>query len=178
LRVQRYYFFSNYQNFYGKIYKKPQNFRIYFAIQSICSTFAAIYTYLILMKQTKTSGRKATSLSEELVKTITEGIQEKKGSDIVVADLTKIEGTICKYFIICQGNSPTQVEAIAESVGDFARERLKEKPTHVVGLENAQWVAMDYTDVLVHIFLPDVREYYDLEHLWDDAKLTHIPNLD
>ena len=122
---------------------------------------------LLLMEQTK-----------QLVKTITEGIQEKKGSDIVVADLTKIEGTICKYFIICQGSSPTQVEAIAESVGDFARERLKEKPTHVVGLENAQWVAMDYTDVLVHIFLPDVREYYDLEHLWDDAKLTYIPNLD
>ena len=113
-----------------------------------------------------------------LVKTITEGIQEKKGTDIVVADLTKIEGTICKYFIICQGNSPTQVEAIAESIGDFARERLKEKPTHVVGLENAQWVAMDYTDVLVHIFLPDVRAYYDLEHLWEDARLTHIPNLD
>ena len=122
---------------------------------------------ILLMEQTK-----------QLVKTITEGIQEKKGTDIVVADLTKIEGTICKYFIICQGSSPTQVEAIAESVGDFARERLKEKPTHVVGLENAQWVAMDYTDVLVHIFLPDVREYYDLEHLWDDAKLTYIPNLD
>ena len=119
------------------------------------------------MEQTKT-----------LVKTITEGIQEKKGADIVVADLTKIEGTICKYFIICQGNSPIQVEAIAESVGDVVRERLKEKPAHVVGLENAQWVAMDYTDVLVHIFLPDVREYYDLEHLWDDARLTHIPNLD
>jgi ribosome-associated protein len=116
--------------------------------------------------------------TKQLVKTITEGIQEKKGSDIVVADLTKIEGTICKYFIICQGSSPTQVEAIAESVGDFARERLKEKPTHVVGLENAQWVAMDYTDVLVHIFLPDVRAYYDLEHLWEDARLTHIPNLD
>ena len=116
--------------------------------------------------------------TKQLVKTITEGIQEKKGTDIVVADLTKIEGTICKYFIICQGSSPTQVEAIAESVGDFARERLKEKPTHVVGLENAQWVAMDYTDVLVHIFLPYVREYYDLEHLWDDAKLTYIPNHD
>ena len=116
--------------------------------------------------------------TKQLVKTITEGIQEKKGSDIVVADLSKIEGTICKYFIICQGNSPTQVEAIAESIGDFARERLKEKPTHVVGLENAQWVAMDYTDVLVHIFLPDVRAYYDLEHLWEDARLTHIPNLD
>ena len=111
-----------------------------------------------------------------LVEVITKGIQEKKGSDIVVADLTKMESTICKYFIICQGNSPTQVEAIAESVGDMAREQLKEKPAHVVGMENAQWVAMDYTDVLVHIFLPDVREYYDLEHLWEDAKLTFIPN--
>ena len=54
----------------------------------------------------------------------------------------------------------------------------KEKPTHIVGLDNAQWVAMDYTDVLVHVFLPDVREYYDLEHLWDDATLTQIPDLD
>ena len=114
----------------------------------------------------------------ELVKTITEAIQEKKGSRIVVADLTKIEGTICHYFIICQGNSPTQVDAIADSVGDLCRERLKEKPAHVVGRENAQWIAMDYGDALVHIFLPDVREYYDLEHLWEDAKLTFIPDLD
>ena len=96
----------------------------------------------------------------------------------MIADLKKIEGTICQYFIICTGNSPTQVEAIAESVGDMVRERLKEKPAHVVGLENAMWVAMDYTDVLVHIFLPDVREYYDLEHLWEDATLTNIPDLD
>ncbi|MBP5778055.1 MAG: ribosome silencing factor [Prevotella sp.] len=114
----------------------------------------------------------------ELVKIITEAIQEKKGSNIVVADLTKIEGTICRFFIICTGNSPAQVEAITESIGDMARERLKEKPTHVVGLENAQWVAMDYGDVLVHIFLPDVREYYDLEHLWEDAPLERIPDLD
>ena len=118
------------------------------------------------------------NLMKELVQTITEAIQEKKGSNIVIADLRKIEGTISQYFIICQGNSPSQVEAITESVGDFARERLKEKPSHVVGLENAQWVAMDYGDVLVHIFLPDVREYYDLEHLWEDAALTRIPDLD
>ena len=114
----------------------------------------------------------------ELVKTITEAIQEKKGSNIVIADLTKIEGTICRYFMICTGNSPTQVDAITDSISDMARERLKEKPTHVVGRENAQWVAMDYGDVLVHIFLPDVREYYDLEHLWEDAPLTRIPDLD
>ena len=80
--------------------------------------------------------------------------------------------------IICEGNSPTQVEAICESVGDICRERLKEKPMHVVGLENAQWVAMDYGDALVHIFLPDVRAYYDLEHLWEDAELTRIEDLD
>ena len=116
--------------------------------------------------------------NKTLVNIITEGIQEKKGRNIVVADLTQIDGTICQYFIICEGNSPSQVGAIAESVGDFAREKLHEKPAHVVGLENAQWVAMDYSDVLVHIFLPDVRVYYDLEHLWDDAKLTRIPDLD
>ena len=116
--------------------------------------------------------------TETLVQTIIKGIQEKKGSNIVVADLSGIDGTICNIFIVCQGNSPTQVEAIAESVGDMARMELQERPAHVVGLENAQWVAMDYTDVLVHIFLPDVRQYYDLEHLWDDAQLTHIPDLD
>lgn len=115
---------------------------------------------------------------KQLVESITKGIQEKKGTDIVVADLSGIDGAICHYFVICQGGSPSQVEAIAESVSDFARKDMGEKPTHVVGLENAQWVAMDYTDVLVHVFLPDVRAYYDLEHLWHDAKLTYIPNLD
>ena len=115
---------------------------------------------------------------EKLVETITKGIQEKKGQGIVIADLSGIDGTICHYFVICQGNSPSQVEAITDSVEEFAHKELGEKPVHVVGLENAQWVAMDYTDVLVHIFLPDVRDYYDLEHLWDDAKLTRIPDLD
>ena len=116
--------------------------------------------------------------TNELVQTIIKGIQEKKGSRIVVADLNGLEGTICRYFIICQGNTPTQVEAITESIGDVCRETLKEKPAHVVGLENALWVAMDYGDVLVHVFVPDVREYYDLEHLWADAQLTEIPDLD
>jgi len=118
------------------------------------------------------------SRGEELVEVITRGIQEKKGSGIVVANLSGIEGAICNYFVVCQGNSPAQVEAVVESVGDFARRELDEKPVHVVGLENAQWVAMDYGDVLVHVFLPDVRAYYDLEHLWDDAKLKAIPDLD
>ena len=116
--------------------------------------------------------------TSQLVATITKGIQEKKGHNIVIADLKGIDGTICNYFVICQGNSPSQVEAITESIGDMARVELGEKPATVAGLENAQWVAMDYGDVLVHVFLPDVREYYDLEHLWDDASLTHVPDLD
>ena len=116
--------------------------------------------------------------TSRLVETITKGIQEKKGQHIVVADLQGIEGAISNYFVICQGNSPSQVEAITESVSDMAREELDEKPTTVVGLENAQWVAMDYGDVLVHVFLPDVRAYYDLEHLWEDANLIQIPDLD
>ena len=114
----------------------------------------------------------------ELVETIIKGIQEKKGQHIVVADLQNIEGTITNYFVICQGNSPSQVEAMTESIGDMARKQMGEKPSQVAGLENAQWVAMDYADVMVHIFLPDVRAYYDLEHLWDDARLTEIEDLD
>ena len=115
--------------------------------------------------------------TKELVETITKGIQEKKGHSIVVADLSGIEGAICNYFVICTGNSPTQVDAITDSVEEFAREKAGEKPVHVVGRENAQWVAMDYTDVLVHIFLPDTREYYNLENLWEDAKISRIPDL-
>ncbi len=116
--------------------------------------------------------------SEQLVDIITKGIQEKKGQDIVIADLSDIEGAIANYFVICQGNSPTQVEAISESVGDTVREDLKEKPANVIGLGANQWVAIDYTDVLVHIFMPETRAFYDLENLWQDAKLTRIPNKD
>lgn len=115
--------------------------------------------------------------TKKLVKTITKGIQEKKGSNIVVVDLNKIESSICSYFVICQGNSPAQVEAITESIGDMVRLEADEKPVAVEGLNNAQWVAMDYTDVMVHIFLPTTREFYDLEHLWEDAKITIIPDL-
>ena len=116
--------------------------------------------------------------TKAVVKTITEGIQEKKGKNIVVADLTEIEDTICKYFVICEGNTPTQLAAITESVYDYVRKETGEKPFGVDGLRNSQWVALDYSDVLVHIFLPETREFYNLENLWADAKLTEIPNID
>ena len=109
--------------------------------------------------------------TKNLVELITKGIQDKKGHGIVIADLSEIDGTI-------QGNSTQQVEAIAGSVSDYVRETIGEKPINCVGLGNAQWVAIDYADVIVHIFTPETREFYDIEHLWEDAKLTTLPDLD
>jgi ribosome-associated protein len=116
--------------------------------------------------------------TEILVKRIAEGIQERKGRNIVVADLTDTDNTVCKYFVICEGNTPTQVAAIADSISDYVRINTGAKPTAIEGLRNARWVAMDYGDVLVHIFVPEDRTFYNLENLWADAHLDMIPNLD
>ncbi len=116
--------------------------------------------------------------TDVLIKRITEGIQEKKGKNIIVADLTGIEDTICNYFIICQGNSPSQVQAIADSVKDYVKKSTGERVYGMEGMRYAQWVAMDYGNVLVHVFLPEVRSFYNLEYLWADAKLVSIPDLD
>lgn len=115
---------------------------------------------------------------KQLADKIVEAIQEKKGSRIIVMNLEGIEGAICQYFVVCQGNSPMQVEAIADSVTDMVREDLGEKPVRTIGLENAVWVAMDYTDVMVHIFVPEMREFYNIETLWNDAKITEIADID
>lgn len=114
----------------------------------------------------------------ELVEAIIDGLQDKKGRDIVVADLTEITDAVCQYFVICSGGSPLQVTALAQSVGETCRDRLKAKPIAVAGMKNAIWVAMDYADVIVHIFVPEQREFYNIENLWADAELTNIPNID
>ncbi|MCQ2268358.1 MAG: ribosome silencing factor [Bacteroidaceae bacterium] len=116
--------------------------------------------------------------TKELVNKIIEGIQEKKGTEIVVADLTEIGDTICDYLVICQGNSPTQLDAIIRSIAEVTERDLNERPIGLDGYRNAEWVAMDYVDVVVHVFLPDFRAFYQLENLWADAKLDRIPNLD
>ncbi|MCD8270736.1 MAG: ribosome silencing factor [Parabacteroides sp.] len=116
--------------------------------------------------------------TKELVKTIVEGLQEKKGKNIVTVDLTQLSGAVCEYMVICEGNTPTQVSALSDSVWDFARKNAGEKPLSIDGNQNAQWIGMDYGTVLVHIFLPEQREFYNLETLWSDSKVTQIPNLD
>ena len=109
--------------------------------------------------------------TENLVHKIIEGIQEKKGQKIVVADLTDIEDTICNYFVICQGNSPSQVSVIADSVWDYTFKETGDKPIAIDGMQNAQWVAMDYSDVIVHVFQTELRDFYRLEELWADAPM-------
>ena len=113
-----------------------------------------------------------------LVDKAVEAIQDKKGRDITILDLSGIDGCITKAFVVCEGGSPSQIEAIPDNVSEKLRIDLGEKPTKVAGLENCVWVAMDYVDIMVHIFVPEARDHYDLEHLWSDAPTELIPNLD
>jgi ribosome-associated protein len=115
--------------------------------------------------------------TKELINTIIEALQEKKGKKIVVMNLSELEGSICKYFIISQGNTPTQVSALSDSVWDMVREKLYEKPLGAVGMKEAQWIAMDYGTVMLHIFIPEIRAYYNLENLWADAEVNEIPDI-
>ena len=116
--------------------------------------------------------------TKALVQAIVEGLQEKKGKNIVTVDLSQTTGAICQYMVICEGNTPTQVSALSDSVWDFARRLANEKPLSTDGTQGAQWIGMDYGTVLVHVFLPERRVFYNLENLWADAKVTSIPNLD
>ena len=116
--------------------------------------------------------------TDKLVQACIAGIQEKKGKKIRVVNLESIEDTITKYLVIGEGNSPSQVGALTDSVREFARKQVNARPSVVDGTRNNLWVALDYIDVVVHIFVPDAREFYDIDNLWEDAEITDIPDLD
>lgn len=111
---------------------------------------------------------------DDLISVIIEGIEEVKGEDIQLLDLREIENTVCDYFIICSGNSNTQVKAISGSVQKLVSKQIKDKPWHIEGESNAEWILMDYVNVAVHVFQKQIREFYDIESLWGDAKITEI----
>jgi len=115
--------------------------------------------------------------TKQFVDAVVEGIQEKKGKNITILDLTELEHTITDYFVICEGDSNIHVDAVSDSVEDYIREKLSEKPYHIEGRENAQWILLDYVDVVVHVFQHSVRDFYNLESLWADGKRTDIPEL-
>tara|TARA_B110000046_G_C13018097_1_gene409768 strand:- start:693 stop:1061 length:369 start_codon:yes stop_codon:yes gene_type:complete len=112
--------------------------------------------------------------TDDLITVIIKGIDDVKGENIQLLDLRGIENTVCDYFIICSGNSNTQVNAISGSVQKVVSKELKDKPWHIEGQGNSEWVLMDYVNVVVHVFQKHVRDFYDIESLWGDAKITEI----
>ncbi len=113
---------------------------------------------------------------DDLLVLLIKGIEDVKGQDINILDLRQIENSVCDYFVVCNGSSNTQVNAIVNSVQRVVSKEIKDKPWHVEGSENGEWVLMDYVSVVVHVFQKHIREYYNIEDLWGDAKITSIPN--
>jgi ribosome-associated protein len=114
--------------------------------------------------------------NDELLGLIIEAIQDKKGIDIVDLNLSALEYAIADHFVICHGNSNTQVEAIADSVIEKVKEKLNVKVWHKEGYQNAQWILLDFAGIIVHVFQKEYREFYSLEELWADGKIKYFEN--
>jgi len=112
--------------------------------------------------------------AENLSKYIVKGIQEKKGTNIVILNLTAVGNAIADFFIICTGTSDTQIDAISESIEKEVNQETQENPWHREGFQNKEWILLDYVNVVVHFFKSDVRSFYGLEELWGDAVMTKI----
>jgi ribosome-associated protein len=115
--------------------------------------------------------------TELLLGAIVMGLQEKKGRGIVSIDLRNTPGAICQHMIICEGNSTHQIAALSDSVWEFVNNELREKPLSIDGTRNSRWIGLDYGTIIVHIFLPELRAFYRLEQLWEDAIISIIPDL-
>ena len=111
---------------------------------------------------------------DELITLIIAGIEDIKGQNISILDLRSIENSVCDYFLICDGNSNTQVNAIVNSIQKKVSKSAHEKPYQIEGEDNAEWVLMDYINIVVHVFQKHKRKYYAIENLWGDAKITEI----
>jgi len=105
---------------------------------------------------------------------IVEAIREKKGKRIVIIDLSNVEKAICDTFVICHGESTTQVSSIADNIEDKVKKEGGDRPHHVEGLQNSQWVLLDYFDCMVHVFQEEQRAFFNLEELWADGKITYL----
>lgn len=111
---------------------------------------------------------------DALISLILSGVEDVKGLEIQLLDLREIENTATDYFIICNGTSNTHVNAIVGSIQKTVSKAIQDKPWHVEGSENGEWVLLDYVNVVVHVFQKHIREYYDIESLWGDAKVSLI----
>ena len=123
-------------------------------------------------------GKKNTSTAtdETLLNVIIEAIQDIKGHNVLKIDLREVKNTICDYFVICDGDSNTQVNALAENIERLTYERIQNPPHHVEGKENSEWILLDYFSIIVHVFQKDQRAFYKLEDLWSDGKFESLPD--
>jgi len=117
---------------------------------------------------------KTNSNADQLITQIIKSIENNKGLDISLLDLRDIENTVCDYFIISSGTSNTHVDAIAATIRKEVSKELQEKPWHTEGERTAEWILLDYVNIVVHIFQKPIREHYDIEGLWGDAKITNF----
>ncbi|HOK60712.1 ribosome silencing factor [Tenuifilum osseticum] len=113
---------------------------------------------------------KKTSNTEDLLTCIVDAIQEKKGKNVVSLEIGALPNAVCKYFVFCNADSTTQVDAIANNIEDKVLEKLGEKVYRSDGYQNAIWIVLDYIDIVVHVFQTEWRNYYRVEALWADAK--------
>ena len=126
------------------------------------------------MKTENNGSTSAVKLSEVVVR----GMQEKKAKDILLMDLRGVPNAVAKFFVLCSGTSDTQLDAITESIDKEVSKELSEDPWHIEGKNNKGWKLIDYIDVVAHVFKQETREYYDLENLWGDAKITEIETIE
>jgi ribosome-associated protein len=112
--------------------------------------------------------------SKQLSEVVAQGMLEKKGVDVIILDLRKVKSAVTDFFVICSGNSDTQVDAITDSVEQEVYKRLGQDPWHKEGKENREWILLDYVDVVVHVFKKDRRQFFALEDLWGDAEVIKV----
>ncbi len=123
-------------------------------------------------KRPKKTATKAQTTS--LLDAIVEGMQEKKAKNITVINLTGLENRVADYFVICDADSGTHVNAIADTLEESVMKKTGEKPYHSEGHQNAEWILIDYVNIVAHVFMRETREFYNIEGLWADGKITTI----
>lgn len=121
--------------------------------------------------------KKSLADSSNLNALIIDAIQDIKGKNIIQLDLRSLDDAPADYFIICEGDSSTQVKAISENIGKKIKEKTGQKPYHTEGMDGAKWILVDFFDTVVHVFYPETRSFYEIEELWGDAKITQYENI-
>lgn len=132
--------------------------------------FARKFTYRLMTKQKKEA--------EMLSKIAVEAIRSKKGRQVTLIDFDGVEGSLFEYYLLCTANSPSHVDALADEIEKQVKELTGISPRRVEGLQNCQWVLLDYFDVIIHVFLAETREFYNMEAMWKDVKQIHFEDED